>query len=291
MAEGPLGGRFGRMPVGSLAACLRSVPLAASIFSWALNPYAHVPASILPVSHTGPEEALEDEGVEGADDAHEPAKNGAMSTQGFESTPAMRYGALDRAGCEREVKARNLAWQPIAGEARGVLIPGRLTGPLHGVSYHSGIPASQRATSAMEIVDCRLALALDDFAQILGRYGVVEVIHLSAYRPPPSRGWTPGRLGKRHGAAMAMDMGLFKRADGTTLSVLKDFHGAIGSKTCGPHAGPWPQTPEALTLRKIACETADAHLFNVELTPDFNRAHNNHFHLEVSPHARWFYLR
>ena len=33
---------------------------------------------------------------------------------------------------------------------------------------------------------------------------------------------------------------------------------------------------------------ADAHIFNVELTPDYNWPHRNHFHLEVTPKVKWF---
>ena len=64
--------------------------------------------------------------------------------------------------------------------------------------------------------------------------------------------------------------------------VERDFHGRIGAPTCGAGTGPNPATPEALELRRIVCDAADAKLFNVELTPDFNWAHRNHFHLEVT---------
>ena len=39
------------------------------------------------------------------------------------------------------------------------------------------------------------------------------------------------------------------------------------------------------------CDAADARLFNVVLTPDFNWPHRNHFHLEVTAGARWFVVR
>ena len=70
--------------------------------------------------------------------------------------------------------------------------------------------------------------------------------------------------------------------------MLKDFHGAIGAPTCGDGAGPHPATPDAKELRAILCEAVEAHLFNVVLTPDFNRPHRNHFHLEVMAGVTWF---
>ena len=162
-----------------------------------------------------------------------------------------------------------------------------LTGPLHGVTFRTGLPASQRASSPWEIVDCRLALALDDFAEQLEAHDIVTVVHLSMYRPPSSR-WPDGKLASRHPGGLAIDAATFVKKDGTTLEVQRDFHGRIGAKTCGPGTGPHPATPEANELRRILCDAADAHLFNVMLSPDYNWPHRNHFHLEVTPGVKWF---
>ena len=200
-------------------------------------------------------------------------------------TPAARYGRLDRGTCEAELQRRHVPFVAV-GTARGVMAPIRLTGPMHGVTYHTALPASQRVTSPWEIMDCRLALALDDFSAILEKHDVVEVIHFSAYRPP-SAGFNRPE-GRQHDGALAIDAGVFKRKDGSVLQVERDFHGHIGAPTCGPGASPNPVTAEAIALRNIACEAAQAHLFNVELTPDYNWPHRNHFHLEVTPSARYF---
>ena len=175
-------------------------------------------------------------------------------------------------------------------EARGVLAPVRLTGPLHGVTFRTGLPKAQRATSPWEIVDCRLALALDDFAVQLAAHDVAQVIHFSVYRPPVVS-WPAGKLASRHPGALAIDAGSFVKKDGTTLEVERDFHGHIGAVTCGAGAGPDKVTPQATELRRILCDAAAARLFNVVLTPDYNRPHHNHFHLEVTAGARWFVVR
>lgn len=199
--------------------------------------------------------------------------------------PAMRYGSLDRATCAAELGRRQLSFSPVA-ETAGVLAPVRLTGPLHGVTFHSMLPPRQRASSPYEILDCRLVLALDDFAAILAKHDVVDVTHFSVYRPPAGRSVQHEMT--QHEGGLAIDAASFKRKDGSVLQVERDFHGRIGASTCGPGTGPTPATPEAVELRNIACEAADAHLFNVELTPDFNWPHRNHFHLEVRPAVRWF---
>jgi len=206
--------------------------------------------------------------------------------EGFGDAPALRYAKLDRTACEAELTRRSVPFVAV-DTARGVLAPVRLTGPLHGVTFRTGLPKSQRATSPWEIVDCRLALALDDFAVQLAAHDVQQVIHFSVYRPPVES-WPAGKLASRHPGALAIDAGSFVKKDGTTLEVERDFHGHIGALTCGPGAGPDRTTPQAVELRRILCDAAAARLFNVVLTPDYNRPHHNHFHLEVTAGARWF---
>jgi hypothetical protein len=203
-----------------------------------------------------------------------------------EDTPASRYARLDRTACEAELGRRGIAFADVS-EARGVLAPVRLAGPLHGVTFRTALPAAQRATSPWEIVDCRLALALDDFAAQLATHDVVEVVHFSIYRPPPAR-WPSQKVASRHPGALAIDAASFVKSDGRSLDVERDFHGRIGARTCGAGAAPTRATPEAAELRQILCDAADARLFNVALTPDYNWAHRNHFHLEVTAGVHWF---
>ncbi len=204
------------------------------------------------------------------------------------SLPATRYGSLDRTACEDELAHRSIPFVRV-DQARGVLAPVRLTGPLHGVVYRTELPQAARASSPWEIVDCRLALALDDFAELLAAHDIVEVVHYSVYRPPPAK-WPAGKVASRHPGALAIDAARFIKRDQTTLAIERDFHGHIGAPTCGPRAAQ-AMTPEAAELRQIVCAAAEAKLFNVELTPDFNWAHRNHLHLEVTAGAGWFVVR
>jgi hypothetical protein len=199
--------------------------------------------------------------------------------------PALRYGRLDRVTCETELERRGIPFSRV-DEARGVLAPVRLQGTLHGVTFRTGLPEARRASSPWEIVDCRLALALDDFAAQLATHDITQVIHFSIYRPPIAT-WPDGKLASRHPGALAIDAGTFVKRDGTRLEVERDFHGHIGATTC-TGSGPHPATPEALELRRIVCDATEARLFNVALTPDYNRPHRNHFHLEVTAGVAWF---
>ena len=201
------------------------------------------------------------------------------------ATAAWKYGAMTKDECEAEVTKRGLPFAP--EETRGVLAGGRLTGPIRGVTFRSRLSEEQRATSPWEIVDCRLVLALDDFAQVLVTHDVVEVRHYSMYRLTP-KSWPPGKIGSQHHGGMAIDAAIFTTSDGTKIDVLDDWHGRIGAKTCGPAAAPRRKTEKAVKLRAILCEVAAQRIFNVILTPNHDRAHKNHFHLDVTPGAKWF---
>jgi hypothetical protein len=73
-----------------------------------------------------------------------------------------------------------------ASEAAGVRMPLRLRGPIGGVNV---VSSDKRAVHA--ILDCRLALALLSWSEILQRAGVERIEHFSMYRP--ARGW-PARV-------------------------------------------------------------------------------------------------
>jgi hypothetical protein len=202
--------------------------------------------------------------------------------------PSMRYAKLDQANCEAELKRRAVAF--VRGEpTAGVLAPVRLRGPLHGVTIHSALPAAQIAKSPLELFDCRLVLALDDFAVLAAKRDIVEMIHMSAYRSRAAGGCTPKYVGQQHCAALAVDVGTFKKRDGSVLSVEKDFAGHVGSVTCGAASHP-PATPSGRELWGLICDAADHALFHVILTPNFNAQHFNHVHLEITAKAEWMLI-
>jgi hypothetical protein len=230
--------------------------------------------------------------------SHKPAKHRARRTTAMSSstaahitspsdaktTPAVRYAQLSQDECEAELTVRKIDF--VRETATAVLAPVRLTGALHGVVFHTDAQEKDRPTSPYEIADCRLVLALDDFAAILQSHEIVEVRHYSMYRPP--RPWPEGKIGARHDGALAIDAGRFIDKTGAVLDVDRDFHGAIDARTCGDGAAPKPATPAALALRAILCDAVDGRLFNVVLTPNYNRPHKNHFHLEVTAGVAWF---
>lgn len=235
-------------------------------------------------------------------DVRDPESADAVPTERVETThgtaevassepaaPATRYAALSADSCAAELELRAVPHARL-GATRGVAAPVRLTGPLRGVTFRTLLPEKLRARSPYEIFDCRLLLALDDFAKVLSGYRVVEVIHYSAYRPPPA-GWSEGPFGLRHDGGLAIDVGYFRTAGGAALNVERDFDARPAERPCAPGPPPRRATPESITLRNIVCDGVEARLFHLTLTPDYDAVHRDHLHFEVTPGATGFVAR
>jgi hypothetical protein len=379
-----------------------------------------------------------------------------------DASPAYRYANMTSEEALAELDSRQILYTKLDA-VPGVRAPVRLTGRLHGVYFHSSLPPEERVTSIFEILDARLALALDDFAAVLERHDIDEVVHYTMYRPnmpPPGKAADdgdrhnhkpgavaapatkpaappepamkpeplagkkgaaepavkpephagkkgtaepavkpepragkkaakPGRhagkkaakpepsLGKkgeadqakprgrehaggakhkgraaeakpgrkvaepaaaqgpaaagatapektatpagkgipaarpaakgvakvsragqkprgkwappgtRHPAGLAIDVASLRKRDGTWIRVDRHFDGHIGEKTCGEGARV-PEQPEARELRSIVCESLDLGVFTYVLTPNYNTAHADHYHMEIKPGVRWF---
>lgn len=204
-----------------------------------------------------------------------------------------RYAAMDAASCTAELGRRGIAFTAVA-DAPGVRAPVRLPKDVGGVTYRTEAPEHVRETGPYDVFDCRLVLALSDLSRVLKAHDIDEVRIFSAWRPASAKARGDAD-GTRHAGGLAVDIArLGKRrapgeADRTWLVVDRDFNGRIGAPPCGSSAPlPFPATPAARELRSIACEVADQHFFTAILTPNYNRAHHNHFHFEVTPGVRWY---
>ena len=201
----------------------------------------------------------------------------------FASSPAHSYAALAAEACYQMLDDRVIAYERASA---GPLVdaPVHLTGPLHGVTFKHVHPRTSGT-----VLDCRLLLALDDFAGLLKDNGIHEVGYVAAYRPDRSGKSKPGQ---RHPAGLAMDIAWFGREDGERLVVERDYAGRVGAKTCGRGAQePAADHEHSAALRKIVCETGEARLFNLFLTPNYNRDHHDHVHVEVRRNTRWFLVQ
>lgn len=198
--------------------------------------------------------------------------------------PARRYANLSASQCRAELRKRHLPAKP-AGPASGVATPLRLSGTLGKVRF---VTPGKRSVYGM--LDCRLVLALSDFAELLAEHGVVEVHVDNLYRP---KARLPGRRSKKsqHAYGLAVDILALKLEDGRLLLIERDWHGTPKAPPCGPESAPAQTSEEAVLLRNVVCATARAGLFHHLLTPNYDAAHRNHFHFDIKRDARAIVVR
>ena len=133
------------------------------------------------------------------------------------------------------------------------------------------VQGGEVALSSSFLASCPLAVGfalferhtLQPAAQTAYGQAVTRVDHLGSFACRNVYGRENGRR-SQHASANALDIAGFRLADGRTVSVLKDW-----SK----------DNDDGRFLHQVrdgACE-----LFSVVLSPDYNAAHRNHFHLDM----------
>ncbi|ROM78526.1 extensin [Pseudomonas brassicacearum] len=140
------------------------------------------------------------------------------------------------------------------------------------------VQGGEVALSSSFLASCPLAVAFALFerhglqpaaAAVYGQK-VTRVDHLGSFACRNMYGRENGSR-SQHATASALDIAGFRLADGRTVSVLKD----------------WPKdNADARFLRQARDGACD--MFSVVLSPDYNAAHRNHFHLDVGP---WWICR
>jgi len=171
----------------------------------------------------------------------------------------------DPALCEAALHTSTLRYTHQADSAADAKCP--LTNTLR-------IQGGDVALSSSFLSSCRLAVAyalfdihqLQPAAQSVFGQNVTQVDHLGSFACRNIYNRSEGRL-SQHATANALDIAGFRLADGRRISVLKDW------KDDGD---------DGRFLRLVrdgACQQ-----FNTVLSPDYNAAHRNHFHLDM---GRW----
>lgn len=134
------------------------------------------------------------------------------------------------------------------------------------------------ALSSSFLASCPLAVsfalferhALQPVAQAVYGQAVTGVDHLGSFACRNIYNRENGRR-SQHATADALDIAGFRLADGRRISVLKDW-----SK----------ENQDAQFLHQV--RDAACTMFSAVLSPDYNAAHRNHFHLDVGP---WWVCR
>jgi len=219
---------------------------------------------------------------------HRPKRPRTTESEKWADAPSAKYGALDKQACLTELTRRKIGFRSVK-EARGVLAPVRLTSAVGGVLFRTEAPEAERAKSPHEIMDCRLVLSLSDFAGILKKHQVEEAILFSAWRPPP-KSWPADKPATRHPGGLAIDLRrlvLSPSEEGKKRDIIVERDWTPRRDTPPCKGSPSPDTAEAKALRAIFCEADEKRLFTVMLSPNYDKAHENHLHLEVTPNVKW----
>jgi hypothetical protein len=185
------------------------------------------------------------------------------------------------ADCLAELDAMGLAWEPAAfvpehPEGRPDLTctiedPVYLHSPVGGVS----VRYSGSMDEGPVLVACQTALAIARTAEILEAMNAVELVHLGTYNCRVIAGTDELST---HGLGLAIDLAGFTLADDTVYTVYDDFEDGVDM----------PVTPGGQWLLQLAVTLFAEEVWNIILTPNYNAAHDDHFHVDLTPGAHFY---
>jgi hypothetical protein len=163
----------------------------------------------------------------------------------------------------------------------------RLSPTVHGVQWVTG---GNKASSML--MRCQMALAIADFSRYLHSQGVRKVMHYGTYncRAIRTDSGSTGSL-SQHGLGLAIDIAAFWKADGSEYNLVKHWDHSTVWKNSRGQAGCWStrfNSPQAKFLYEVACEMWKRRWFTLVLTPNYNKVHDNHFHVDLSSSGRIF---
>jgi len=170
--------------------------------------------------------------------------------------------------CLDELDARGVAYRRIS--KKGVEIGVVVSGPLGGVTW--------RSSQGKELIlDCSLAISLDEAGPYLAALGLTEAVYSSSYSRRNVRGT---RRPSKHSYALAIDVHRFRGEPVGQLEVALDYEQGLGDAVdCIGQ----PLTAGGAILKTLQCQLAQSGLFRLVLSPDYDDAHHDHLHLEARP--------
>lgn len=204
---------------------------------------------------------------------------------GFDGTGQVVATASVEVTVEAPRAADCHAWLDLYGltyelgpDRQGVAQPVTLTTPINGVAYRYVSNEAPRDTFFM---DCSLAHSLARAAPILRARDILEVADIGVYNYRCIGGGTPPDCPNgvsQHAYATAIDIAGFTDGLGTWYSVNDDWL-IDTDPTCEAAT----EGDKDALLHEVICELKAAGVWNIVLTPNYNDAHRNHFHVDLSP--------
>ncbi len=182
----------------------------------------------------------------------------------------------DDGSCHAMLDALELDWEP-SGPQQGIADPVYVEPYFGSVAFRY----VSRDSPTRLLMDCELAPRLHHLSMVLEELGIDEAIHIGIYNyrcigggDPDSGTCTPSQ----HAYARAIDLWGFGLAGSDTEYVLERDWIITGGATC-----PGTATDEAdRVLHEIGCRMYEEGIFETILTPNYNDAHRNHFHVDMT---------
>jgi hypothetical protein len=175
---------------------------------------------------------------------------------------ATAYADPKLGDCFAELDARHLAWQHASRP--GIVLGVELKGPVGGVQLTS--------EDQPLVIDCSLAVSLDEAGRYLRALGIDKATFSSAYSRRNVRGTNHP---SKHSFGLAIDVHTFG-----DLRVDRDYEQGLGDEVdCVGE----PLTQGGAVLKILQCQLVRSGLFHLVLSPDYDDAHHDHFHLEAVP--------
>lgn len=198
-----------------------------------------------------------------------------------EARVAIVVGAPTVADCHGWLDLYGLDYS-LAGDTPGVDDPLTVMMPLNGMAYRYLSNDTPRETLFM---DCSLALSLAKASPILRERGVIEVLDIGVYNYRCIGGGTPPDCPNgvsQHAYATAIDIAGVVDANDVFYSVNDDWLiDPSSEETCAAAT----EGDKDTFLHQLICALKGERVWNIVLTPNYNAAHRNHFHVDLTPGA------
>ena len=183
----------------------------------------------------------------------------------------LRLIELSEKQCHEILDRNTISYKRLSNKG-DVTYPVQLLSPVSGITYrHTG------RSKKHSIMDCRLVVALIGMGSVLQNHNVESIEHMRTFTQGARVGGN-GRI-SGHNYALAIDVSEITTSDGKKYNVYKDWKDR--RYRVEPCKAQQDDDQKQAFLRKVICDIANQDIFHWIFTPHYNKAHYDHFHIEI----------
>jgi len=168
--------------------------------------------------------------------------------------------------CFADLDARGVSYK--RAKRPGIVLGVEVTSMPNGVQITGDEPL---------VIDCSLAVSLHEITRYMKALGIENAHFASAYSRRNVRGTNHP---SKHSYGLAIDVSSFTGPALGTVRVDRDYEQGLGDAV---DCVGTPATQGGIVLKILQCQLVRSGLFHLVLSPDYDDAHHDHFHLEVKP--------